>query len=63
MRIGIAGPGIGGLAAAAVLARDGHAVTVHDQFEAPRPVGSGLFIRPVGQAVPDRVGAGAAGLR
>lgn len=51
MKIGIAGAGIGGLAAAALLARDGHQVTVFDQFSAPRPVGSGLVIQPVGQEV------------
>jgi len=49
--IGVAGAGIGGLAFAALAARDGHRVIVFDQFEAPRPVGSGLVIQPVGQAV------------
>ena len=58
MRIGIAGAGIGGLAAAALLAGDGHDVTVFDQFDAPRPVGSGLVIQPVGLEVLDRIGAG-----
>ena len=57
MRIAIAGAGIGGLAAAAALARDGHDVTVHDRFAAPRPVGSGLVIQPVGQEVLARIGA------
>ncbi|MEM7643420.1 MAG: NAD(P)/FAD-dependent oxidoreductase [Pseudomonadota bacterium] len=57
-RIGIAGAGIGGLAVAAGLAQAGHAVTIHDQFEAPGPVGSGLVIQPVGQAVLDALGAG-----
>ena len=42
------------------LAQDGHTVTVFDQFEAPRPVGSGLVMQPVGLEVLDRVGAGAA---
>lgn len=51
LNIAIAGAGIGGLAAAALLAKDGHKVTVYDQFEAPRPLGSGLVIQPVGQAV------------
>lgn len=55
--IGIAGAGIGGLAAAALLARDGHAVTVFDQFDAPRPVGSGLVIQPVGMDVLQACGA------
>jgi 2-polyprenyl-6-methoxyphenol hydroxylase-like FAD-dependent oxidoreductase len=57
LNIAIAGAGIGGLAAAALLADQGHAVTVLDQFEAPRPVGSGLVIQPVGQAVLARIGA------
>lgn len=58
MQISIAGAGIGGLAAAALLAQAGHGVTVFDQFDAPRPVGSGLVIQPVGQMVLDRIGAG-----
>ncbi|MEM9754516.1 MAG: NAD(P)/FAD-dependent oxidoreductase [Pseudomonadota bacterium] len=58
MKIGIAGAGIGGLAAAALLARDGHDVAVFDQFDAPRAVGSGLVIQPVGRAVLDTAGAG-----
>jgi 2-polyprenyl-6-methoxyphenol hydroxylase-like FAD-dependent oxidoreductase len=58
LRIGIAGAGIGGLAAAALLARAGHEVEVFDQFDAPRPVGSGLVIQPVGLAVLDLAGAG-----
>ncbi|MBU1286773.1 MAG: NAD(P)-binding protein, partial [Alphaproteobacteria bacterium] len=32
LNIGIAGAGIGGLAAAALLAGEGHRVTVFDQF-------------------------------
>ena len=51
MTIAIAGAGIGGLAAASLLAQAGHRVTVFDQFNSPRPVGSGLVIQPVGQAV------------
>lgn len=58
MQITIAGAGIGGLAAAALLAQAGHDVTVFDQFDAPRPVGSGLVIQPVGQVVLDTIGAG-----
>ena len=58
--IAIVGAGIGGLAAAALLARAGHLVQVFDRFAAPRPVGSGLVIQPVGQAVLDRCGAGEA---
>ncbi|WP_298257843.1 NAD(P)/FAD-dependent oxidoreductase [uncultured Litoreibacter sp.] len=56
--IAIAGAGIGGLTAAALLAKQGHRITVFDQFDKPRPVGSGLVIQPVGQAVLDEIGAG-----
>jgi len=55
--IAIAGAGIGGLAAAALLAGDGHHVVVFDQFEKPLPVGSGLVIQPVGQDVLAEIGA------
>lgn len=51
MKIAVAGAGIGGLTVAALLGQDGHEVTVFDQFDTPRPVGSGLVIQPVGQAV------------
>lgn len=57
LRIAIAGAGIGGLTAAAALARQGHSVRVFDKFEKPRPVGSGLVIQPVGQAVLRAIGA------
>ncbi len=56
LRIAVAGAGIGGLAAAILLAGDGHAVRLFDRFTAPRPVGSGLVIQPVGQAVLARLG-------
>ena len=51
LNIGIAGAGIGGLAAAALLARAGHRVEVHDRFARPAPVGSGLVVQPVGRRV------------
>jgi 2-polyprenyl-6-methoxyphenol hydroxylase-like FAD-dependent oxidoreductase len=57
-RIGIVGAGMGGLAAAALLARRGHAVTLVERFARPRPVGSGLVVQPVGLAVLDAIGAG-----
>ena len=57
LHVGIAGAGIGGLALAAALAQKGHRVEVFDQFDAPRPVGSGLVIQPVGQAVLSKIGA------
>jgi len=58
LSIGIAGAGIGGLAAAAMLAREGHRVTLFDQFAAAGPVGSGLMLQETGLAV-----LGAMGLR
>ncbi len=57
MTIAIAGAGIGGLAAAALLAPDGHGVRVFDQFDRPRPVGSGLVMQPVGMDVLRAAGA------
>ncbi len=60
MQIAIVGAGIGGLAAAVMLHRAGHDVTLFERFSAPRPVGSGLVIQPVGLAVLDALGAGQA---
>ncbi|MFZ5962458.1 FAD-dependent oxidoreductase [Thalassococcus sp. BH17M4-6] len=57
LKIAVAGAGIGGLAVAAGCAWTGHEVTVFDRFDAPAPVGSGLVIQPVGQAVLDWLGA------
>lgn len=60
LTVGIAGSGIGGLAVATLLARAGHAVTVLERFAAPRPVGSGLVLQPVGLAALERLGLRAA---
>ncbi len=57
LSIAIAGIGVGGLACAALLARDGHHVVAFDQAPAPRPVGSGLIVQPVGLAVLEALGA------
>jgi 2-polyprenyl-6-methoxyphenol hydroxylase-like FAD-dependent oxidoreductase len=57
LNIGIAGAGIGGLAAASLLADQGHTITIIDQFGTPDHVGSGLVIQPVGQAVLAQIGA------
>ncbi|MGP7796041.1 FAD-dependent oxidoreductase [Sphingomonas sp. CLY1604] len=47
----VAGCGPAGLAAALLLARDGHRVTIVERFAAPAPIGSGLMIQPTGLAV------------
>lgn len=54
--IAIVGCGPGGMAAALFLARAGHRVTIFEQFDAPRPVGSGLLIQPTGQRVLAKLG-------
>lgn len=59
-KIAIAGAGIGGLAAAALLQGGGHDVTLFERFAEPRPLGSGLVIQPVGLAVLDGLGLGQA---
>lgn len=56
--IAITGAGMGGLAAASLLAQDGHAVTLFERFPTPKPLGSGLVVQPVGLAVLDAIGAG-----
>lgn len=56
LRVAVAGCGPAGMAAALLLARAGHAVTVFERFEAPRPLGSGLMIQPTGLAVLDQLG-------
>jgi len=46
---------MGGLAAATMLARDGHYVVLHDRMERPGPVGSGFVLQPTGLAVLDEM--------
>jgi len=49
--IAIAGCGIAGLAAALLLHRAGHRVSLYERFEQPRALGSGLMVQPTGLAV------------
>ena len=56
LNIAVCGAGIGGLSAAALLARQGHSVTLLDQFDAPAPVGSGLMLQVTGLTILDHLG-------
>ena len=56
LSIAVAGAGIGGLAAASLLARQGHRVTVFDQFEAAGPVGSGPMLQETGLVILGQLG-------
>ena len=51
LSIAVAGCGPCGLAAALLLSRRGHRVTLFERFVEPKPIGSGLMIQPTGQAV------------
>lgn len=56
--IAIAGCGVAGLAAAALLRWQGADVVIYDKLAAPQPVGSGIILQPVGLHVLDRIGVG-----
>lgn len=56
LEVAIAGAGIGGLLLGTILARRGARVTVYDQMDAPRPVGSGFVLQPTGAQVLDAFG-------
>jgi len=51
MRVGVVGAGTAGLATALLLARDGHSVEVVERVVDPRPVGAGILLQPLGQAI------------
>lgn len=50
LNIVVAGAGFAGLASAALLARDGHRVTVLEKFRQPQSVGAGILVQPSGLA-------------
>lgn len=56
LRIGVVGAGTAGSAAAILLARAGHAVTVFERVAQPGPVGAGITLQPTGQHVLARLG-------
>src|SRR5689334_11483650 len=50
-RVGVVGFGIAGSAAAYLLAKAGHSVTLLERASELAPVGAGLLLQPSGQAV------------
>jgi 2-polyprenyl-6-methoxyphenol hydroxylase-like FAD-dependent oxidoreductase len=56
LRVAVVGAGIGGCAAALLLHRDGHDVTVVEQPAADRPHGAGLMVQQLGQQVLEHLG-------
>src|SRR5829696_9269176 len=59
IRVVIIGAGIGGLAAGAILRRDGHEVTVLERAERFEPLGAGLALWPNGARALREIGVGA----
>jgi len=57
--LAIIGCGTAGLAAALLLERAGHKVTLVERFGEPQPLGSGLILQPSGLAVLDALGLAA----
>jgi 2-polyprenyl-6-methoxyphenol hydroxylase-like FAD-dependent oxidoreductase len=55
-RIAVVGFGVAGATAAALLAEQGHEVTIFEQAPVLEPVGAGLLLQPSGQAVLERLG-------
>jgi FAD-dependent urate hydroxylase len=51
LRIAVVGAGTAGLASALLLARDGHAVDIIERVTDPRPIGAGIMLQPLGQAI------------
>lgn len=56
LHVGVLGMGIGGMAVATMLARQGHRVVLYDRMSCPGPVGSGFVLQPTGLEVLSRMG-------
>lgn len=54
--IAVVGAGTAGAAAATLLARAGHTVTVFERVADPKPVGAGITLQPTGQVALARLG-------
>lgn len=54
--VAVVGCGTAGAAAALLVARAGHDVTVLERVAEPRPIGAGIIVQPTGQAVLARLG-------
>ena len=56
LNVGVIGAGFAGSAAAVMLARAGHGVTVYEAVPEPGPVGAGILLQPTGQHVLQQLG-------
>ena len=56
MKIAVSGCGIVGSTVAALLAKDGHCVTIFEQAESCGPVGAGIMLQPSGQEILTQLG-------